>query len=193
MVAAHTAGHTIIRQALDGLLDLLYPPRCVACGAWGAWLCARCLTQLPPGGQAAGTLGYCTSILWVAAHTHPLRPAVHALKYSGVTALVEPLSELLAGRWLRASAARTTCTPIVAPVPLHPAREKERGYNQSVLLATATARRLGLPWRTRAVEAPSRHGVAGGPETRANAGSTCGGPWRGAGPAWRRQFFWWTT
>ncbi len=36
---------------------------------------------------------------------------------------------------------------LLLPVPLHPARERRRGYNQAALLARETARCLGQPWR----------------------------------------------
>src|SRR5690606_17138212 len=34
---------------------------------------------------------------------------------------------------------------VVGPVPMHPLRRKERGYNQSALLAHPVAKRLGVP------------------------------------------------
>ncbi len=37
---------------------------------------------------------------------------------------------------------------IVGPVPLHPARQRQRGYNQAELIARPLARRLGLPHRS---------------------------------------------
>ena len=41
---------------------------------------------------------------------------------------------------------------IVVPVPLHPERQRERGFNQAELLARAVARPLRLPLETRALE-----------------------------------------
>jgi len=40
----------------------------------------------------------------------------------------------------------------VVPVPLHPERQRERGFNQAELLAREVAARLGLPLEPRAVE-----------------------------------------
>src|SRR5260370_5584231 len=37
---------------------------------------------------------------------------------------------------------------IVVPVPLHPARQRHRGYNQAELIARPLARQLGLPFRS---------------------------------------------
>lgn len=69
-----------------------------------------------------------------------LREAVHRLKYASARNLADPLAEMMAQFWYQ--------TPLPAdvlmPVPLHPHRERERGYNQSMLLAQALGRRIGL-------------------------------------------------
>lgn len=69
-----------------------------------------------------------------------IRNAVHGLKYTGRRALAEPLADYL-GR-----VAGTLPRPdVVVPLPLHPKRERERGYNQSALLARELGERLELP------------------------------------------------
>jgi ComF family protein len=77
----------------------------------------------------------------VAPHTLALRHAVHALKYEGLRVLSEPLGTLLAACWQ----AQGITVDLVLPVPLSRARERERGYNQSALLARAMAGQLALP------------------------------------------------
>jgi ComF family protein len=69
-----------------------------------------------------------------------VRTAVHRLKYNGQRALAEPLAELL-----ERTARELPSADAIVPLPLHPARERERGYNQSGLLAVALAGRLELP------------------------------------------------
>ena len=68
----------------------------------------------------------------------PLPAMIHQFKYRGATRLSAPwgaaLGELLRGR-----------AELVLPVPLHPAAQSRRGYNQSALLARAAARAAGLP------------------------------------------------
>jgi ComF family protein len=76
-----------------------------------------------------------------ALHLPPFEQAVQALKYEGLRALAEPLGEVLAQCWSRAPYAAT----VVLPVPLHAARLRQRGYNQSLLLAREFARRVDLP------------------------------------------------
>lgn len=80
-----------------------------------------------------------------------MREAIHGLKYDKRRDAARPLAAMLADCF-RASPEAVdwlTC------VPLHPARELERGYNQAELLARAAAPLVGLPFaplleRTRA-------------------------------------------
>jgi ComF family protein len=67
-----------------------------------------------------------------------LARVVQHLKYRGVRSLAAPLSDLLAARYPFPDDA------LLAPVPLHPARLRARGYNQALLLARGLARRRGL-------------------------------------------------
>ncbi|HEY8448779.1 MAG TPA: phosphoribosyltransferase family protein [Thermomicrobiales bacterium] len=67
-----------------------------------------------------------------------LRQAIHAFKYQGETARAEHLAALLAPLF-----ADLAPFDIVCPVPLHPKRERARGYNQARLLATVAGRAGG--------------------------------------------------
>jgi len=69
-----------------------------------------------------------------------VREAVHGLKYKDQRALAEPLADLME----RIASELPPADAIVA-VPLHPSRERVRGYNQSALLARELGRRVGLP------------------------------------------------
>lgn len=70
-----------------------------------------------------------------------LRHAIHQFKYRGVQGLAHPLSQLL----VEYQTQNKLPADVIVPVPLHPEREAERGYNQAGLLARAFARRIGLP------------------------------------------------
>jgi ComF family protein len=70
-----------------------------------------------------------------------VREAVHQLKYRNRPSLVAVLAGLMAGRWLE----EPMPADVLVAVPLHPARQRERGYNQAELLARALGERVGLP------------------------------------------------
>ena len=70
----------------------------------------------------------------------PLLTAIHNFKYGGKSSLADSLGPLLAqfaGTWVVESDDLLTI-----PVPLHPKKLRERGFNQSLLLARHVARRL---------------------------------------------------
>lgn len=66
---------------------------------------------------------------------------VTALKFRGKRYLAEPMAKWMTDRFLELEVA----ADVVLPVPLHPNRRKERGYNQSELLAEIVAESLSLP------------------------------------------------
>ena len=112
------------------------PPWCARCGdAIDAWraadpLCARCRRR-PPGFVLARSAG---------AYEGSLRAIVQAFKYDRRRALAAPLGALM-----RATGADVLAgVDAAVPVPLHPYRALERGFNQ----ADDLARTLDLPvWR----------------------------------------------
>jgi ComF family protein len=84
----------------------------------------------------------------------PLLEAIRFLKFSGGRAAALPLGWWMAGRlreYLAAAEGRFTHDPLLVPVPLHPARERSRGYNQAALLALEVGDRLDLEVEERAV------------------------------------------
>ena len=66
------------------------------------------------------------------AYREEMRRALHLLKYEGITAMAQPLGDLLAQAMLMLD---TRAAMTVVAVPLFATREWSRGYNQSVLLA----------------------------------------------------------
>jgi len=136
-----------------GLLEVLLPPACAGCGRYGEPLCRRCLAAFSGATDArdrfatadSGTVIGDALELAVAAFAHagPARRALQRLKYGGAGRLAAPL----------ASAALPALAELVAvsgplpliPVPVHPARLRQRGYNQAELLAGELGRGMGLP------------------------------------------------
>ena len=94
---------------------------------------------------AAATYTISTSRAVTALTVQPMARAIVMLKYQQVT----PLAGWFAERLLpvvRENAAQFTAD-VVVPVPLHPARRQERGYNQAELIARFLAKQLKLPCR----------------------------------------------
>jgi ComF family protein len=119
-----------LRRPLAGPLSLPLRILCPAC----------CATIVPPG--AAATLPS-TRVPVVAAFAPApaLFELIHAVKYEAKTELVPHLAAFLA-RAARRALGRSL---VLVPVPLHTARLRARGFNQSALLAHGVAARLGVP------------------------------------------------
>jgi ComF family protein len=109
-------------------------------------MCARCgkpdiPSELCPACRASAPI--IDSIRSLALFDGEIRHAIHALKYRRVAALAEPLGDALARFWLQSRRS----AHMLVPVPLHPQRRRERGYNQAELLARRIGRAAHLPLR----------------------------------------------
>lgn len=152
-----------VDQWLSFTQSLLYPPRCLLCGAPGEGercLCRGCLDDLPHNPVAcrlcalpleAHEEGVCGACL---KHPPPLDGSLIPFRYA------PPLDHLLLGLKfnrqllnarllgdLMAEAITANAEPLpdcIVPVPLHPSRLRERGYNQALELARPIARELGV-------------------------------------------------
>lgn len=116
-------------------LPLLPSPQCDRCGhPLGATSCQWC-DLLPPFVRAV------RSVCWLPAE--PASTIVHALKYGGWTKIAGAMAERMSRLpWPRDVIAERAG---LVPVPLAAARARERGYNQSALLAGELAGRWRIP------------------------------------------------
>lgn len=138
-----------VDRVLDQWLGWLLPPRCVLCGRPGQRpsldLCGACDQELPlandHGFGLRGPAGH--RLLAPYAYAPPVDAMVQALKYRGQLALGRVLGELLARSV--AELGLQLDVDCLLPVPLHPLRHAERGFNQSAEIAIHAARQLGLP------------------------------------------------
>ena len=148
----------IVRLAED-LMSLLFPELCQACGANLAYgedhICTFCLFDLPytdfhlyednPVAKQFWGRFYCEAamaMLYFKKGTK-VQNLIHGLKYKGQTLLGVSLGRLL-GEKLRESP-HFGSIDIILPVPLHPSRQKQRGYNQSDAIAQGVSEVLALP------------------------------------------------
>ena len=196
-IRLHRGLSTAARQAApvgEALLDLLYPPRCAACGEPGpdgrAPFCATCaeaIDPVPGGCDRCGLpgpdrrCGHCHALPPAFAGVQagglyggPLADAIQALKYGGRPAVARPL-----GLWLAGRIALPPGAPVVA-VPLARRRRIARGYDQAALLAGHLATAVGhrrLPGALRRVrETPPQVGRSRAERARNVAGAFAAGP-----------------
>lgn len=130
---------------------------CEVCGRFGisfgeTGICRECQAERPPYVLARA----------VATYEGPVRDALHFFKFAGKRELAHPLGELMAGLVADLYPYRTFAA--VIPVPLHPARARERRFDQAELLAGVIAGYLRIPLAGRALcrtrETPSQTTLA---------------------------------
>lgn len=149
-----------LSKILNDLVNLWVPRRCFGCNAHlyrgERYLCAFCRNEMPLTEYSFGRendidrklYGRCrfekaVSLLYFerAGLTQIL---IHALKYRGI----EPIGHFL-GKWMGATLAKDPDLPKidwVIPVPLHPTKQRKRGYNQCALFGKTVAGILGASW-----------------------------------------------
>jgi ComF family protein len=126
---------------LDLTLELLAPTRCAACDARvppRALFCAGCAVSALPADRA--DLADRAGSLVAFAYGGAPATAITRFKYEGRSELAPRLAAAL----VRVAAPLVGRVDLVVPVPLHPKRLAERGFNQSALLAGPVARALGV-------------------------------------------------
>ena len=129
------------------LLDFAYPPHCAVCEAdieAADLLCGPCWAEIAPSEprpQAEDGSRAFEKVVALGPFTGALQQAIYALKFRNQVRLGRALGERM-GQCLAEQLAPLDC---LLPVPLHPARLRERGYNQSAEIAAGLGAALGVP------------------------------------------------
>jgi len=150
----------------EAILDILYPQNiaCILCQKRASdiddkGLCRACADTLPTiappvcqkCGRPVGEDGICIDCAYVRYHfeqavsvlhyTPEIKRLIHRFKYDGISYLSRIMG------WWMAQAFKQRCgwkVDIIMPVPLHPKRQRQRGFNQSALLARELGRYIGV-------------------------------------------------
>jgi len=158
-----------LKRFILGLGDLIFPPRCMACGILltgppDASFCGACFSGLrfvaPPlcaccgipiaGAGADHLCGDClvarppyAMARSVARYESVLHDVIHVFKYKGKITTGEVLGKMMADYVYPGFSIADYS--LIVPVPLHPKRLRERGFNQAVILARQISRRFSIP------------------------------------------------
>jgi ComF family protein len=132
----------LFRHVLRLALDVIAPRFCPGCDepiGQGDPFCASCDASIEPIADLA-PLDCGLSVVSSGVYGGALARAIQAMKYEDRADLAAPLGRRLAKAFTRADFSGSAT---LVPVPLHPKRLAERGYNQSALIARALGRELG--------------------------------------------------
>jgi ComF family protein len=154
------------RGVLDGLLDLVFPRRCVSCRAAGGWLCEPCAGGLVPlaaprclrcGAPGDWSLRPCpecagrelafVSASAAFAYEGPARDLVTACKFRALRSIADEMAALAGPAFAAACGGPAPGEEaLVTWVPGHRDHSLERGFNLAELLARRLARSAGLAY-----------------------------------------------
>lgn len=122
---------------INTILDFLFPIRCVSCRESGSYLCDKCALQIRKAERE--------NLEWVYSlydYRDPvIKKALWLLKYKNKKPVAETFARLVYGIMLEEISElvmmKNWRDPVLVPIPLSKARLRERGYNQTELIAKA--------------------------------------------------------
>ena len=159
----------IIRESAEhiysSIIGFVYPPQCVICddlhendkfficrrcerglNFYAAPFCFKCKNIIDYDAGRCPTCGggKVISRAWACgSYDEYFRPMIHAFKYAGII----PAGKLLAhklGEMMRDACGECDFDMIV-PIPLHPVRQRRRGFNQSLIISNCLQKELNIP------------------------------------------------
>ncbi len=159
----------MLSSFITGLTDLFFPLNCVLCGTYAPEtryqpLCRRCLTTIPYNDppfcqccsrhlESVATEALCRDCreqppafdgAWVLTrYAPPMNDLIHRFKFQNKTSLRKTFR--LITKNFQERCRISLSADLLIPIPVHPVRLRERGYNQSALLAQAVNELTGIP------------------------------------------------
>jgi len=145
--------YSMLQAFLQGAFELIFPDNCLLCRRFlnsrhQRQLCPGCLSTLSFNPQpfsrqslpAASALDQAWS---VCLYNEPAQKLLHAFKYNAKTSLRKTFVPLMID-FIDRHRIPVREFDLVSPIPLHPARLRERGYNQSALLSLGLSQHYGI-------------------------------------------------
>lgn len=149
---------SLIKKYFTSLLDLFYPKLCIACQDVLAgneeYLCSYCIANLPLTNFWKQKDNLVEQLFWGRVKVEQAtslfyfekesryQNILHQLKYKGKKNIGIQLGRIL-GYYLSESPFKEI--DAIVPVPLHPKRQRKRGYNQSEMIALGISTAMQKP------------------------------------------------
>lgn len=146
----------MLQDFLQGALELIFPDNCLLCRQYlnsrhQKQLCPNCFASIQlnptPFSRKPGLETFAFDQAWSAClYNDSFQKLLHSFKYNSKTSLCKTFTPLMIDfidRWH----IPIEKFDIMTPIPLHPVRLRERGYNQSSLLSNALSRHYKISQR----------------------------------------------
>lgn len=132
------------------ILDFIFPPRCAACKEYSeSTICSNCsanITYLHHINRNTLPIIYSTAV-----YEGVIKKALNAFKFHNKIRLARTLAELMIKTAEKNNIMQKHDIDLIIPVPVHKNTIKNRGYNQSELLARAIGERFSAETKTNAL------------------------------------------
>jgi len=146
---------------LKAIIDILFPKYCLMCGKLGSPICNYCSKKFIPSLPECYkcrrlSTNYMThskcldeyslsSVFWAWQYNSLSSKFIKTFKYKGSFAISEEIGDFLTKRILETNFLNQFKNPLIVPIPLHNRREKERGFNQTLLIGEQLSKKLDIP------------------------------------------------
>lgn len=148
-----------MHEVLKFILDTIFPIECIGCKKEGKWICDECFSKIElmeaqhcPICNDESELGMLcekcegkSRVEQILVVTHYddkiVARAIHLLKYKNIKDLALPLSLILA-KYIKKLKLKNS---LLIPIPLHKKKLRERGFNQTELIARKISEKLAIP------------------------------------------------
>ncbi len=141
----------LVKMMINWIINLIFPPKCIFCRTilntkTEIEICKECYEQISfkegasinPGGR----FNYYDSVICVCDYSGIIKEAIRRYKFYNKPSYYRTFARLLAQRIKELT--QWQKFDMILSVPLHPERERSRGYNQSYLIARQLSRELGI-------------------------------------------------
>lgn len=148
-------------EILAGMIDFMFPPLCIACGAFdekAECICARCQSRIVRLGfptclncdeavqdklECRSCAGDSFPLYALGEYAPPLDDAIIQFKFKGIASPAKLFAQMLTEEF--EDQIHDHRPEFLVPIPLHPSREHIRGYNQAELFANELGLLLDIP------------------------------------------------
>ena len=143
----------MLQAFLQGALELIFPDNCFLCRQFlnsrhQRQLCSKCLSTIAlnpsPFNRLSTQQSYAFDQAWsVCFYNETAQKLLHSFKYNSKTSLTKTFIPLMID-FIDRHHLLIREYDLITPIPLHPVRFRERGFNQSALLSRAIGKHYGI-------------------------------------------------
>lgn len=131
----------IFQSLANGLIEGIFPFSCCSCGAVGSLLCDDCYNLIEFSVINIEPPSPFRTLTTAVKYTPSVQKLIHQLKFAGIKE-----AGLLCARLIY-TAAVIPSADLITSAPLHPKRQKARGYNQAEIIGRELGKLTKIPYQ----------------------------------------------